>query len=86
MKELRGFFLLAVFLFILPAGATRGQQPQPPSRHVVDLKAPDGALLKATYFAAAKPGRGVLLLHQVNRERKSWDGVAAQLAPRESTP
>jgi dienelactone hydrolase len=36
--------------------------------------------LKATYFAAARPGPGVLLLHQINRDRKSWDAVAAQLA------
>jgi predicted acyl esterase len=36
--------------------------------------------LKASYFAAAKPGPGVLLLHQSNRTRDSWDGVAQQLA------
>jgi pimeloyl-ACP methyl ester carboxylesterase len=47
---------------------------------VVDFKSADGTLLKATYFGAAKPGPGVLLLHQSNRDRKSWDGVAAQLA------
>src|ERR1700748_663577 len=46
----------------------------------VDFKSADGTLLKATYFGAAKPGPGVLLLHQSNRDRKSWDGVAAQLA------
>jgi tetratricopeptide (TPR) repeat protein len=47
---------------------------------VVDLKASDGTPLKATFFAAAKPGPGVLLIHQVNRDRKSWEGIAAQLA------
>jgi predicted alpha/beta hydrolase len=52
----------------------------PPSPRVVDLKAADGLQLKATFFAAAKLGPGVLLLHQVNRERKSWEGVAVQLA------
>src|SRR5947209_2890224 len=46
----------------------------------VDLKASDDAILKATYFAAAKPGPGVLLFHQSNRTRKSWDDVAQQLA------
>ena len=30
---------------------------------VVDLTALDGTKLKATYFSAAKPGPGVLLLH-----------------------
>src|SRR5271163_46929 len=52
----------------------------PPAPRVVNLKAPDGILLKATYFAAARPGPGVLLFHQVNRTRKSWDDVAVQLA------
>jgi dienelactone hydrolase len=52
----------------------------PPAPRVVNLKAPDSILLKATYFAAAKPGPGVLLFHQVNRTRKSWDDVAVQLA------
>src|SRR5262249_51717910 len=33
-----------------------------------------------TFFTAAKPGPGALLIHQVNRDRKSWDVVAAQLA------
>ena len=47
---------------------------------VVDLTAADGTMLKATYFAAAKPGPGVLLLHQCNRQRKVWDGLAQQLA------
>jgi hypothetical protein len=47
---------------------------------VVDLKTPDGTILKASYFAAAKPGPGVLLFHQSNRTRKSWEGIARQLA------
>jgi pimeloyl-ACP methyl ester carboxylesterase len=46
----------------------------------VDIKAPDGILLKGTYFAAAKPGPAVLLFHQGNRTRASWSDVAAQLA------
>ena len=37
-------------------------------------------MLKATYFAAAKSGPGVLLLHQCNRQRKVWDELAGQLA------
>jgi dienelactone hydrolase len=54
--------------------------PQAPAGRVVDLKAADGTILKASYFAAAKPGPGVLLFHQSNRTRKSWDDVATQLA------
>src|SRR5215471_1072278 len=53
---------------------------QAPTPRVVDLKAADGAVLKATYFPAAKPGPGVLLLHQCNRQRKVWDQLAQQLA------
>src|SRR3984957_20400613 len=58
--------------------AQRSQQPSAP--RVVDLRAADGTILKASYFAAAKPGPGVLLLHQSNRTRDSWDGVARKLA------
>jgi len=47
---------------------------------VVDFKTANGNILKGTYFAAAKPGPGVLLFHQSNRTRKSWDDVARQLA------
>src|SRR6266487_1338233 len=63
------------------ASATVAQQsPQPPVPRTVDLKTSDGVMLKATYFAAAKPGPGVLLLHQSNRTRKSWEDIARQLA------
>src|SRR5947208_16467478 len=63
------------------ASATVAQQsPQPPAPRTVDLKTSDGVMLKAIYFAAAKPGPGVLLLHQSNRTRKSWDQLASQLA------
>jgi pimeloyl-ACP methyl ester carboxylesterase len=53
---------------------------QAPHSRVVELKAPDGTLLKATFFPAGKRGPGVLLLHQVNRDRKSWERVAQELA------
>ena len=51
-----------------------------PAERIVDLTAADGTKLKATYFAAAKHGPGVLLLHQCNRQRKVWDGLAERLA------
>jgi len=50
------------------------------TERVVDLKSADGTILKGTYYAAAKPGPGVLLFHQSNRTRRSWDDVARQLA------
>lgn len=46
----------------------------------VDLKAGDGTRLKATYFAAAKPGPGVVLLHMCNSQRKAWAALGEQLA------
>ena len=62
------------------ASATVAPQSQQPSSTVVELKASDGTVLKASYFAAAKPGPAVLLYHQSNRTRKEWDMVARQLA------
>jgi dienelactone hydrolase len=62
------------------AASSAPQALQLPARRLVELKAADGIILKASYFAAAKPGPGVLLLHQSNRTRDSWDGVARQLA------
>src|SRR5688572_24016662 len=46
----------------------------------VSIKAPDGDVLRATYYAAAKPGPGVLLLHMCNTDRKSWEPLGSQLA------
>lgn len=62
--------------------ATGGAQlaQQPPVVRVVDIRASDGTILKASYFAAARPGPGVLLLHQFNRTREAWDDLAGQLA------
>src|SRR5947208_7077200 len=72
MRKTQIFLLLALLLFVRNAEAD--------SPRVVDLKTPDGTILKASYFDAAKPGPGVLLFHQSNRTRKSWDDVARQLA------
>jgi dienelactone hydrolase len=66
---------------IPPDSRRKAQSSQPASGgRVVDLKSADGTPLKATYFAAEKPGPGVLLLHQGNRTRQSWDDLAGQLA------
>src|SRR6201988_5498417 len=53
---------------------------QIPSRKDVDILAPDGTKLRATFFGAAKPGPGVLLLHMCNTTRKSWEPVAVGLS------
>jgi hypothetical protein len=62
------------------ASSSPAQNSLLPAVRVVDLKAPDATVLKASYFSAAKPGPGMLLFHQSNRDRKSWDEVAGQLA------
>lgn len=75
MCKHRGSIFLALMVAALgfAASAKSGER-------VVDLTAADGTKLKATFFAAAKPGPGVLLLHQCNGDRKGWDGLAQQLS------
>jgi pimeloyl-ACP methyl ester carboxylesterase len=46
----------------------------------LNLTASDGTKLKATYFAAAKLGPAVILLHMCNTDRRSWEPVARQLS------
>jgi len=69
---------LMVFVFLLGQGSAAAQQTA--ATRTVTLTAEDGTILKASYFAAAKPGPGVLLLHQCNRQRKVWDVLAERLA------
>jgi dienelactone hydrolase len=70
-----------MFLFsAILSGTVAFAAPTKNIGHDVDFKSGDGTSLKGTYFAAAKPGPGVLLFHQSNRTRKSWDDLAAQLA------
>ncbi|HTZ48279.1 MAG TPA: alpha/beta hydrolase [Verrucomicrobiae bacterium] len=66
------------FVVLISAFGVAGQQV--PAARVVDLTAPDGLKLKGTFFAAAAPGPGVLLLHQCNRQRKVWDELAKRMA------
>ena len=70
---------LTVVAGILLVAATAAAQPAPVH---VNLKAPDGTALKATYYAAGKPGPGVMLLHQCNADRKSWTSLATAAAAR----
>ena len=45
----------------------------------IDLKAPDGLNLRATYSSPGRPGPAMLLLHQCNMDRHVWDGLAKDL-------
>jgi dienelactone hydrolase len=69
-------FLVLSLIFAVAVSAG-----DPPTPRNVDLTAPDGMHLKATFFPAGeKPSPGVLLLHQCNQQRKNWDELAARLA------
>jgi dienelactone hydrolase len=75
----RGIAFVAPVVALLGLALTcRAQNTSGP--RVVDLTAADGTVLKATFFAVAKPGPGVILLHQCNRQRKVWDDLAGSLA------
>ncbi len=67
----------ALLFVLLCAGIAHSQTPSPKD---VDIAAPDGTKLRATLFAAAQPGPGVLLLHMCNTVRKSWEPVAKELS------
>jgi dienelactone hydrolase len=71
-------FLAGVVLAGLLAAAP-ASSPEPPARDV-EIAAPDGVKLKATYHAAARPGPAVLLLHMCNTDRRSWEPLGPQLA------
>ena len=62
---------------LLSIGIAYSQTPTPKD---FDITAPDGIKLRATFFAAAKLGPGVLLLHMCNTVRKSWEPVAKKLS------
>lgn len=71
--------LLAASLPLALPSPARVQTAQPQSR-LVELKASDGTVLRASYFSAGRPGPGAVLYHQANRTRTSWESVARQLA------
>src|SRR6266446_5059589 len=72
---MKQFFFLSALSVAMSLFAT----PAKGASHDVDIKKANGTILKGTYFDAAKPGPGVLLFHQSNRTRKSWDDIARQL-------
>lgn len=67
---------LAAFLLLAPAVSAQS------AKRDVDLTAADGVNLKASYYSAGKAGPAVLLLHQCNRERSTWDILARRLSER----
>jgi len=70
--------VVAALLCAAFASAIRAQST-PPAR-TVTVKSADGTAFGASYYAATGPGPGVLLYHQSNRARDSWDGMGRLLA------
>ena len=68
---------IASLLLLISLPALAATVPAPRD---VDITALDGVKLKATYYAADKPGPAVLLLHMCNSDRKGWDPVGRQLS------
>ena len=50
--------------------------------HRPRITATDGLTLRATYYSPGKPGPGVVLLHQCNRDRTAWAEFATAAAMR----
>jgi len=69
---MRKFLALSVLPALMLAFAAAASAQQAPASKDVQLVAPDGVKLKATYYAAAKPGPGLLLLHMCNSTRQAW--------------
>ena len=46
----------------------------------LDILTSDAIKLKATYYSPEKPGPGILLLHECDMDRKSWQSLATSLA------
>jgi dienelactone hydrolase len=74
---MRNVFSGALILLLAGARAAAGA---PVTGTPASLAAPDGTKLAATYYEAGKPGPGILLLHQCNRDRSAWNGLAESVA------
>jgi dienelactone hydrolase len=71
-------FLRLSLALAFPAVFLAAGEPVP--GHPAKLAAPDGTTLAATYYPSSRPGPGILLLHQCNRERSTWNALASELA------
>ena len=76
---MRRFLSVAAATILLAAGTAHARASAVTGTSV-DLEATDGTKLAATYYAGEKPGPGILLLHQCNKDRSSWNGLAESLA------
>jgi dienelactone hydrolase len=70
----------AVCALILFVAALQPATGEPVTGTPASIPAPDGTKLAATYYSGDKPGPGILLLHQCNKDRSSWNTLAEKLA------
>jgi dienelactone hydrolase len=70
----------AVSALILLVAALQSASGEPVAGTPASISAPDGTKLAATFYSGDKPGPGVLLLHQCNKDRSSWNSLAEKLA------
>ena len=70
----------AVSALILLVAALHPATGEPVTGTPASISAPDGTKLAATYYSDGKPGPGVLLLHQCNKDRSSWNTLSEKLA------
>lgn len=75
---------MRVFIFALTIFWAFANCPSPSvattTKREVDVIAPDGVKLSATYYAGSDRGPAVLLFHQCSRKRGIWDRLATKLA------
>ena len=72
-KAAAPYVAMALFVSLInPAVATAAAMD-------VELKASDGTALKATYRSPGRPGPAMLLIHQCNMDRSSWNELATAL-------
>jgi dienelactone hydrolase len=80
MKSLAISAVVALGLAAGLSGQVKNEGKNGIQKKDVDLKAADGVNLKATYFSPGQSGPAILLLHQCNMDRRSWDPLAKDLA------
>jgi dienelactone hydrolase len=75
---MRNTRILVAFSAALAVSASVLASRMPPQN--VDIKAPDGITLKATYYDAARSGPAIVMLHACNKDRSSWNSLATKAA------
>jgi dienelactone hydrolase len=71
--RIRWLSLAVIFGCAMAAAAQSGPKD-------VAFQAPDGIALQGTFHPARKPGPGIMLFHQCNRDRKTWADLATKLS------